>query len=685
MTRSTAPLRCAHLALALVIAAPMLRPAFAASPESASRADVVLEKTFASSDDFEVCTRDAAIDATSDAGAIRLVDEDFIIHAQGDKLFGTTPKTGTGRKLSFSGALLGKKTFPLTDTRSRSACLSVFGAAGQALFNGHPVVFTQIQHQAGWSFATLAPEWLKAGDNELVMTNGFRLPQDRETDPPRFSRVSRDGGNTWEPAAGGEFLINLRLHRHPRAGVITSPVIDLANPTDAKVIAPLAEIGAVTVTHQAHAPAGTTVVLETRAGDSPMPNRRWSAWRTAARAGDGRYLQWRATLQTDDPLATPALSNVTVTVGLTVTAAADSRGLQLADLDDHPMVIGSYPYSFQRPSRKLKKLREQYQLDAVVATGRTDFEKMLLLRNWVRRQWRGNDGFGGRWDALEILAAPPGKKGMCVHYANLFSQCALALGYCARPVVINHHFIADVWSPDHGKWVAMDVEAIYPPLQFDRYATAHYVNATTREPLSILDVSRAYHRALNAGAPTLSDVVQVYTYDNDDGQAVPHDTIRPTSELHTYGRVGYPPRNDHLDRLEPWEEYHGQDHYHSNGYLWWRGQGPHAQSPQYSWTSDRVGDFEWTLDRVALGLTAGRKSDQLTVTAQTLTPNFDTFRYRIDGGKWRSLSGKSNDPDLQWAELDWRLHDGANVLEIRSTNRFSREGAVSRVEVRRET
>jgi hypothetical protein len=84
-------------------------------------------------------------------------------------------------------------------------------------------------------------------------------------------------------------------------------------------------------------------------------------------------------------------------------------------------------------------------------------------------------------------------------------------------------------------------------------------------------------------------------------------------------------------------------------------------------------------------LTAGRKSDQLTVTAQTLTPNFDTFRYRIDGGKWRSLSGKSNDPDLQWAELDWRLHDGANVLEIRSTNRFSREGAVSRVEVRRET
>ena len=106
MTRSTAPLRCAHLALALVIAAPMLRPAFAASPESASRADVVLEKTFASSDDFEVCTRDAAIDATSDAGAIRLVDEDFIIHAQGDKLFGTTPKTGTGRKLSFSGALL---------------------------------------------------------------------------------------------------------------------------------------------------------------------------------------------------------------------------------------------------------------------------------------------------------------------------------------------------------------------------------------------------------------------------------------------------------------------------------------------------------------------------------------------------------------------------------------------------
>jgi hypothetical protein len=649
------------------------------------RAERVQERTFRTSGDFDACTRDAAIDATSQTGAVRLVDEAFIIHATGDKLYGTIPKTGTGRKLTFSAGLLGKKIFPLEDARSRGATLSIFGNAGQALFNGHPLTFTQLQHQAGWSFVSIPPEWLKSGDNEVVLTNGFRMPQDREADPPRFSLVSRDGGGAWEPAAGGEFLISLRLRRHPQSGIITSPVIDLANPDEGDIIAPLATVIEVALDHAAHTPAGTEVLLETRFGDTPLPGRRWPPWPSdARRVGSNRYMQWRATLRTDNPLVTPVLSNVTVTVRLAETASAESRGLQLVGLDDHPLRLSSYPYDLQRPSRKLKKLREQYRLDEVVAAGRTDFEKLLLLRNWVRRQWRGNDGFGGRWDALEILAAPPGKKGMCVHYGNLFSQCALSLGYCARPVIINGHFIADVWSPDHGKWVAMDVEAIYPPVRFERFASAHYVDARTRDPLSILDVYRAYHRALDADAPALNDILQVFTYDNDDAQAVPHDMLRPTPELRTFARFAYPPRNDHLDREEPWEEYHGQDHYHSNGYLWWRGRGEHGQSPQYSRTSDRPGDFEWTLDRVSLGLTPGRKTDRLTVTARTLTPNFDEFRYRIDGGKWRSLGGRSGDPDLQWSELDWHLHAGVNVLEIKPVNRFGREGAVSRAEVKRE-
>lgn len=643
------------------------------------RADSVREVAFPRDLSFDVCTRDVTLAVTNRAGPVELVGETFLIHAPGDKLFGTTAKTPSGRKRVFSGDRIGKKIFTLEDSRSRGACLAVFGGAGQAVFNGHEVVFTNLESQPGWSFASIPAAWLILGTNALVMTKGFSLSQDRTTDPPTYSETSHDGGKTWSAAAGGEFLINLRLLRYPLRGFITSPVIDLLNPSGAPIIAPLNAIEAVDVHLTTDTPQGTAIELETRSGGTPFPDSRWSPWGPAIRRpSNARYYQWRTRLSTSNPLMTPVLSNVTVQVQLAEKASSTNRDITLIDLVDYPVVVGSTPYGFQRPSRRLRQLRQQYRLDDVVAAGETDFDRLVLLRNWVRRQWRSNDGFGGSWNALEILAAPPGGKGMCVHFANVFSQCALALGYCARPVIINAHFIADVWSDDHGRWVAMDVEGFYLPFGPKRYDTAHYVRASTHEPLSVLDVHRSYYAAVDGGKDKINDVIQVYTYDEDTEQAVSHDIIRPTGELRTFSRVGYPSRNDHLDREEPWEEYHGQGRYRSQGYLWWRTR---PEAPQYAWTSDRIGDFEWTINRVALGITAGRKHSQLTVTVKTFTPNFDMFLYRIDGGDWKRSRGRSQDLDLQWSEITWRLHPGDNLFEVKIVNRFGREGAVSRAEV----
>ena len=35
----------------------------------------------------------------------------------------------------------------------------------------------------------------------------------------------------------------------------------------------------------------------------------------------------------------------------------------------------------------LRRLREDFKLDEVVAPGRTEFEKLLLLKRWVRSRW----------------------------------------------------------------------------------------------------------------------------------------------------------------------------------------------------------------------------------------------------------------------------------------------------------
>jgi hypothetical protein len=59
------------------------------------------------------------------------------------------------------------------------------------------------------------------------------------------------------------------------------------------------------------------------------------------------------------------------------------------------------------------------------------------------------------------------------------------------------------------------------------------------------------------------------------------------------------------------------------------------------------------------------------VKLSTVTPYLETFLLRVDGGTWRE-SGP---------EFEWRLHGGANRLEVRVRNTSGVEGAVTAVEV----
>src|SRR5438045_147699 len=58
--------------------------------------------------------------------------------------------------------------------------------------------------------------------------------------------------------------------------------------------------------------------------------------------------------------------------------------------------------AFSNP--RLQLLRRREHLDTVVAQGKTQFEKIVLLRRWTRQQWEGGQSFYyPAWDAVEIL------------------------------------------------------------------------------------------------------------------------------------------------------------------------------------------------------------------------------------------------------------------------------------------
>jgi hypothetical protein len=72
-----------------------------------------------------------------------------------------------------------------------------------------------------------------------------------------------------------------------------------------------------------------------------------------------------------------------------------------------------------------------------------------------------------------------------------------------------------------------------------------------------------------------------------------------------------------------------------------------------------------------VAVTLGPEQDRVRVNLQTMTPNFQRYEARVDGGTW----GKTD------ASLLWSVHAGSNRLELRTVNLFGMEGPVSAVEL----
>ena len=225
---------------------------------------------------------------------------------------------------------------------------------------------------------------------------------------------------------------------------------------------------------------------------------------------------------------------------------------------------------------RLVALRERYNLDELVAGARSDLERALRLRDWVKSRWDHSQPIRlPPWDALFMLERVD--KGIeayyCVHYSVVFMQCCLSLGIPARllnlargigpaeldrravvfkPVVppIDEHVVNEVWLDDLGRWAMMDVD-------FD----LHY----TREgfPVSALEI----HQALLAGELDRLEVCEGPLAFKLRSSAELYPRILPTYYAHFC--VFW--RNNHLtDPQGPTQVLHWVDP-QTPAMLWWEG------------------------------------------------------------------------------------------------------------------
>ena len=632
------------------------------------------------------------------SGSIRLADSRLLTEETG--------ATDYKQSERLTKSTLAKKEFVLDSVDTKNAELFFFGSARKVEINGHNPGKPERLKSTGWSRLRIPIQYLQKGKNTFIFRDGGQLlvePGRR----PGHSFKSIDGGKTWSRQGltskgnlQGEYVARLRLGQQANEGWAVSQVLDWHNRELVNHIPSKRDL------HELTAPKfireqkkQSNISLLVRIGSTPTPDaKHWTGWipltdtlKIQPEKKDCRWLQLKFILTSETPNVTPKVP-ATFSLGYGGYGPPDKNNVRIIKLDQPKALRTSVPFVYQKPSPRLKLLRERYKLDAVIAPGKTEMEKLILLRHWVRNQWHtawGNDPaqWMPPWDALVILECKDQKDclTMCTHYAAVYTQCCLALGWNARHCILDHHCVAEVYVTGQQKWVMMDAgNSKQRPdcnLHFERNG----------KPMSARELLLAFHNKKTDGIvvqftpQTLMKKIahlcrpvpktQQKHPPRPDQIPLARLTDYPVCQLNNYRRYAFPGRNNFLDSLLPGELYQGWSSYFFDGY-WWVGDSPDDPtiSPEYSFHLDpkRAQDVDWKLNWTHIYLSRTEKPNQLRVHLDTETPNLKSFRKQV---------GKSGKDQPCPATFLWDLLPGKNSLTVRSVNQWDREGTPSHVVV----
>ncbi len=337
-------------------------------------------------------------------------------------------------------------------------------------------------------------------------------------------------------------------------------------------------------------------------------------------------------------------------------------------LENGGIFIADYKILEEKPDHpRLQLLRKRERLDEVIAPGKTQFEKQVLLRKWARRQWEpGSENFYyPPWDALEILdlARKRGNRAFCAQYAIVYLQALLSVGCHARYIDLPGHFVVGVWSDDYNEWVVMDP-----------YNDLHY-EGENGKPESGFSLHNAY----------VNDAVKGIKKVTSDGVR----TQVKRGELAAYRMYSIDLRNDHLSEpiicqvngverklaLNPdYRAYPvmGRDTVGA-GDTFLAFKSRTGESFEDRIYSDDADDFRDDKNQTIIYYAMSLKEPQAVkiVLLADDSPEFKAFMVSTDGIHWREV------PD----RIDWELQPGINTLSARILTSFGWQGYPSRVKV----
>ena len=341
--------------------------------------------------------------------------------------------------------------------------------------------------------------------------------------------------------------------------------------------------------------------------------------------------------------------------------------ITILKIDSLPFVDSDYTKRFHFDSfdnPRLKQLRDTYHLEEVVAPGKDEFDRQVLLMDWTHHKFKkfGTPSANPK-GALEILqCVDQGHTFFCAHFAKVFVSSAASLGWLDRELALrrhqgvakggsSEHSSTEIWSNQYRKWVMLDptsnmyLEKDGLPLNAYEIRQEWFYNDGKNLVFVIGKDRKKYRKAnlpiflgLYAGFGTLE--------------------VSP-DELDKYGFTAYIPNTNLMDAGEDYGKMFIVKDKLCDGTRW------HVRTVPENPATDPY----FPVGQAALDINPGQQA--LSVTIQTLTPNLKEFQVRIDGAAWKSCESK----------LSWHPHSGANRLEARTLNQFGVLGPVSTVEI----
>ncbi|HLX62720.1 MAG TPA: hypothetical protein VKX17_15695 [Planctomycetota bacterium] len=336
----------------------------------------------------------------------------------------------------------------------------------------------------------------------------------------------------------------------------------------------------------------------------------------------------------------------------------------LTKLDTLPYVESDYTKRFKFDAfdnPKLKELREKYKLDDVVAAGKDEFEKQVLLMDWTFHQFKkfGKPSASPR-GALEILKdVSDGHTFFCAHYAVTLVSAAASLGWVDRSLALRRHqggnkkggstehSVTEIWSNQYCKWVMLDptanmyVEKNGVPLNAYEIRDEWFYH-DGRELQFV--VGKEHKKYKKVDLPIFSGRFEGF------GDL----TVEP-DELDKYGFIGYVPNTNLMDAGEDYGKMFIVKDKVCDGTKWHERLNP----------ANPAVDPYFPIDQAALSLRA--EDGKLFVSLKTMTPNFKTYAMQVDGGGWKACGDN----------FEWPVHAGSNKIEVKAVNQFGVEGPVA--------